>query len=98
MGIIEGAEDRDKMMDLCLECASSWETKPVNDTQSEAFLTSLLGSMEPVFDGIIIGIMMIQSLHAVGYLRLSVVDLALVGGNCRGYLRGFCVRNVHKIL
>ena len=28
--------------------------------------------MEPVFDGTIIGIMMIQSLHAVGYLRLSV--------------------------
>ena len=59
-------------MDLCLECASSWEMKPVSDTQSEAFLTSLLESMEPVFDGIIIGIMMIQSLHAVGYLRLSV--------------------------
>ena len=63
--------------------------KPVNDTQSETFLTSLLESVEPIFNGIIIGIMMIQSLRAVGYLRLSVVDLALVGGNCRGYLRGF---------
>ena len=63
--------------------------KPVNDTQSETFLTSLLESVEPIFNGIVIGIMMIQSLHAVGYLRLSVVDLALVGGNCRGYLRGF---------
>ena len=96
MGIIEGAEDRDKMMDLCLECASSWEMKPVNDTLSEAFLTSLLGSMEPVFDGIIIGIMMIQSLHAVGYLRLSVCRVFQKPGNLD--LRSLCVRNVHKIL
>ena len=56
MGIIEGAEDRDKMMKLGLKCIPSWEMSLVNDTQSEALVMSLPGIRESSLNDITNGI------------------------------------------
>ena len=56
MGIIEGAEDRDKMVKLGIKCTPSWEMSLVNDTQSEALVMSLPGIRESSLNDITNGI------------------------------------------